>query len=212
MIEIERELSAKEIKQIDAAIKKKQTKVRLRFEVILGLLLAVFLFGWHIYEYDDSNWSLPSKWGIVISFMAIWMYIESYFELNRKNKKEVITLINFKKKNLLSMMVIEPKRVMKVMDFPKGETIYLIEKKTGKCFYLLNIEDSFCKEFPTSIFEYYLDSTYRYATNMEVNCKGDKIDLVVIPFLNNKKAEMIIGNFESSKYTFDELYKLLQNN
>ena len=211
MVEEKRKISSFEIEKIDSAITdySQADKPRIRF-LFFGVLLCI-LFGWHIYIFNHSSWSLISKWGIVLVPISIWVYVEDFFKIKKKKKTYLEQLTEFKEKNELSMLVIRPKRVLEFLKFEEDMAFYLVEEANGQSFYLCDFEDQFPIEFPTTILEYYLDDIYSSSTNQKLLCKGSKIPLIGINTPKNWADNEKMGdlyNFESPKYSFDEFLSL----
>ena len=203
----ERKILAAEIKKLE-----KTLIAPLNWKAIIILAIITILSAIHIYYYDDSNWSLPSKFLVCFGPIGIWVTIEMKYKGKKKENK---TLDELKKMNKNGLINIIPVSAMRVIEFEQKDdegTLFLIENDKGESIYLY--DDQWMiphpRKFPCDKFDIYIDKEFAYAMSRKVYCAGKKIEPVRVPGkLSWKYFEGIErawpGDLSKETKTFDEI-------
>lgn len=181
---IKRNINQNEKAKLDTRVLEIQTRlgVGLNFKVVLFLFGISIASGFHIFYYDDSNWSLLSKLLIVTTPIGIWVVIQEYFKQKKNSNKELNSLVELQESGQISVMSININRIAKLQEHEDEGDLYLIENKENKCIYLwgaafLPMGD---KEFPSEQIEVYVDELVMSAINKRVNSNGKKLNPILV--------------------------------
>jgi hypothetical protein len=172
--------------------------------------------GAHIYYYDDSDWSLISKFLVVLSPIVIWVITSFYFEKRKSDSKEKSFLENLLSTNEVSVFNLEINRATKLGESEDEGTMYLIEQKNGRSIWLYDFVYELEEKTSLSEFiEVYTDQDLFSIFGLVAREEGKTISC---SFISNKdKWDYFAKNgwpnhLEVSNKSFDALMLELQYN
>ncbi|MDJ1483574.1 hypothetical protein QNI16_23955 [Cytophagaceae bacterium YF14B1] len=179
-----RKLDREEADKISKSIQELEETIYkpLNWPLIIGLVIATGLFATHIYYYDKSNWSFPSKFLVVSCPIWIWILIESKYK-GRKKKIELLESWKAVQQSQVARVnKIQAKRVVTFEEYEDEGVLYLIEDIEGKCFYLWDDQYLIPEEepFPCEIFEVYQDDVLIYSMETKVRCQSEKLKAITV--------------------------------
>lgn len=174
----ERRVLAGEINRLEKAL-----KAKLNWKAIIVFALITVLSAIHIYYYDDSNWSLPSKFLVCFGPIGIWVTLEARYKGNKKENKTLNELKEINKRGLINIIPVSTNRVIEFEQKDDEGTLFLIETNKGERIYLS--DDQWLiphpRKFPCDKFDIYLDKEFAYAMCRKVYCAGEKLKPIKVP-------------------------------
>ena len=209
-----RQINQAERKVLTAEINKleKTLTTPLNWKAIIIFAIITILSAIHIYYYDDSNWSLPSKFLVCFGPIGIWVTLEIKYKGKKKENKKLDELKEINKNGLINIITVSTNRVIEFEQKDDEGTLFLIENVKGESMYLY--DDQWLiphpRKFPCDKFDIYLDKEFVYAMTRKVYCAGDKINPVKVPGeLSWKYFESMErgwpGDLSKESKTFDEI-------
>src|SRR5688572_28123529 len=137
MIE-KRQINPAERKILMASINnlEKTLHAKLNWKAIIILSVATILFAIHIYYYDDSSWSLPSKFLVCVCPILIWIIIENKYKGRKKENKNLDHLKEIRDSGLIPFMQVSTNRVIKFQQKDDEGTWFLVENDKNERIYL----------------------------------------------------------------------------
>lgn len=179
-----RQINAAERKVLMAEIERreKDLNTRLNWKAIIILTVITFLSAIHIYYYDDSNWSLISKFLVSTCPIVIWVVFEIRYKGKKKEKNILNELKKINKENSIDTIKVTTDRVIQFEQQDDEGVLFLIETKKERIY----LDDEqwlipYPRKFPCKEFDIYLDKNFSYALGRKVYCSGKKIDPIKIP-------------------------------
>ena len=178
---ISRKLTPIEQKKLKARIKEYATNAErnLNWKAILIMLIVGILSGIHIYFYDKSNWSLITKFLVVLMPIGIWVLVENYFKDGKWMRIHYRNLKDIEAKTTTEVYEIDIKRIALMPEYEDEGNLYLIENSENQCLYLGDYEYLIGaeKDFPSSKIEVYADDTMKLVMDRKIRCFGEKLEM-----------------------------------
>lgn len=155
---------------------------KLNWKLIIIYILLTILCALHIYYYDKSNWSLPSKFLVCIFPILIWVTIEIKYKGRKKKIDKFQSLNHILNKNEIRIFKINAKQIVKFIEYEDEGTLYLVETVQGERFYLWDDQYMIPKStnFPNNYFEIYADELIKNSLGRKVVGIGDKLDSLIV--------------------------------
>ena len=179
-----RQLNVAERKVLIAEIKRleRDLNTRLNWKSIIILTVITFLSAIHIYYYDDSNWSLISKFLVSTCPILIWVVFEFRYKGKKKEKNLLLDLKKINNENSIDIIKVTTDRVIQFEQQDDEGVLFLIETKKERIY----LDDEqwlipYPRKFPCTEFDIYLDKNFIYAIRRKVYCIGKKIEPIKIP-------------------------------
>lgn len=189
---------------------------RLNWLLIMGLVIATILSAIHIYYYDKSNWSLPSKLLVISCPIFICGIIGRKYDGRNTNIKIVEEWKAIQLLQAIKVTTIKATRVIKFEETENEGILYLIESNEGNCFYLWDDQYLIPEDgsFPCDIFEVYLDEVFIHIAETKIRCIGEKIKEITISGKHKwtyLEWRGIPYDFENEQKGLDEVMKVIEN-
>jgi len=182
MIE-KRQINPPERKILTASINniEKTLHAKLNWKAIIILFIATILFAMHIYYYEDSNWSLPSKFLVGVCPIMIWVIIENKYKGKKKQSKNLAHLKGIRDSGLIPVLQVCTNRVIMFQQKDDEGTWFLVENDKNERIYLYDEQWLIPTKFPCHKFDIYLDKDFAYTVGRKVYCNGKKIESIKVP-------------------------------
>jgi len=198
---------SKSIRQLEKTVNPK-----LNLTAILTLLALTVLFAVHIYYYDESNWSLISKFLVCVCPIIIWILIENKFKGRKKRDDGLNDLKKIETRKTINVIEVNASRIIEFTEKEDEGILYLVERTDGQCVYLWDEQYliSGNKPFPCSKFDIYVDNNFKYAIEDKINCEGQVIEPIKISGKDKWtyfKERGFPGDLEIEKLKFDEVLR-----
>lgn len=186
----------------------KNSNAKLNWKAIIILTGATILFGIHIYYYEESNWSLPSKFLVCVCPIMIWIIIENKYKGKKKENKILSALKEISEIGLITIIPVNTTRIIEFEQKEDEGTLFLVEINKNERIYLDDEQWLIPHpgKFPCDKFDIYLDKNFAYAINRKVYCNGRKIEPIKVP--GNIKWKYFDGfpeDLSKEPKTFDEI-------
>jgi len=215
VIEVNRKLNDREREDIKKTIENCTTEIQKRFNwnSLFVCILIITLSGYHIYLYNDSNWSLISKFLILITPIICLSMVEDFVKRKKRNRKKKVLLDEFLHLNKISLFPIKAKNVAELEEYEDEGILYLIEMEDDNCIYLWDYFSNFPESFPNDSFEVYLDDVYLNYIDNSIVCYGKKIAPLIIKGKSKWdyfSKEGFPGDFETAKESFEVMTQKIE--
>jgi hypothetical protein len=179
-----RQLSITESERLNASVDslEKTLHGKLNWKAISLLSFATILFAIHIYYYEDSNWSLPSKFLVCVCPIAIWIIVENKYKGRKKENKILDHLKRIRDSGLITVLPVNTNRIIEFQEKEDEGTLFLIEINKNERIYLDDEQWLISPtKFPCDKFDIYLDKDFAYTMGRKIYCTGKKIESLKVP-------------------------------
>lgn len=160
----------------------KEINSKLNWKAISILILLTFLCAVHIFFFDKSNWSLPSKFLIGVFPIIIWVIVENKFKGRKKKIQQLDSLNHLLDIDEIGVYKVKAKRIVKFSEYEDEGRLYLIETENDERFYLWDDQIMIPKStgFPSKLFEIYTDEIIKNSIGRKLVSTGDKLEPLTV--------------------------------